>query len=254
MKNICPFCLRPAELTFEHLWGKWVNNVIPIDRYRMISTDKDGTVHTWRTPNVDAKAKVVCGHCNSAWMSALENRVKSIIGSMASECSASILQSRDVAAIAALTLTKAIVADSMCNPHHPILSSKERQLFAETLEFPVGVQMWLASTSTLRGLFKSDYLKPPINTPGGAFKGQSFTYGIGHFVVQLTVLRYKSKIRRKYANQLSLRQSASWNDFAIPVWPSDGTPISWPARKHLADNLVEVFVQRWNQVSDRRRG
>src|SRR6185437_5460453 len=155
----------------------------------MIRTDKDGNVHTWRTPNVDAKAQVVCGHCNSTWMSDLENRVKPIIGGMASECSASILQARDIATIAALTLAKGIVAESMCNPKHQILSSQERQLFAERLEFPVGVQMWLASTSTLRGLFKSDYLEPPINTPGGAFKGHSFTYGFGHFVVQLTVLR-----------------------------------------------------------------
>ncbi len=252
MPNMCPFCLKIADMSFEHLWGDWLNDVIPINRYRMIRRDQEGNVHTWPARKLKLGANVVCSDCNNRWMGDLENRSKSIISGMASECSPSILQARDIAVIAALTLTKAVVADAMCNPNRLTLSSVERSLFAERLEFPVGVQAWLASQSTLHGVFDNSYFEPPINTRGGSFKAQVFTYGIGHFVIQLTILRWKSKRRRKYANQLFFRQDPHWDDFSIPVWPSDGTVVSWPARKHLTHEFVEVFIQRWKHLNDRR--
>lgn len=249
----CAFCPNGAiELTGEHLWGDWLNDVIPIEKYRMIRTEKDGTVRTWRTNLLNEKFKVVCDRCNSGWMSELESRTKQFASGMVAQCSPVILQPRDVATIAALTLAKAVVAEHRYNHTHPTLSYGERHLFAETLEFPPGVQMWLASRPILHGIFDNDYLEPPINTRGGAFKAQVFTYGIGYPVVQLTILRYKSKRRRKYADQLSFRQDHRWEDFSVPLWPSTGAVVSWPPRKHLPNELVEAFIQRWKHLNDRR--
>ena len=248
IKKECAFCPNKAVLTCEHLWGQWVGRIIPKNKYRMIRTEPDGTVRSWPVAVPNATAKVVCATCNSTWMSDLENRAKQIIAEMVLHGSHKTLDAHDTATIAALSLSKAIVADRMCEEREQVLSSTERYGFARTLRFPRGVQMWLSSTSTLRGIFDSHYLESPVNALGRDFKGQNFTFGIGHLVIQTVILRWEPRIRGRDAHKPYLAQGTTWDAFAIPFWPSNGTPVSWPAQ-HLPNELFYPFVQRWNRVN-----
>lgn len=88
----CPFCGQPAR-TKEHVWPQWLRSFAP---YMIMSSGRQGqrfqqteyVPHRGALvsrqqyvaeflPNVVAD---VCADCNSGWMAALENEVKSLLG------------------------------------------------------------------------------------------------------------------------------------------------------------------------------
>jgi hypothetical protein len=191
-----------------------------------------------------AKTKVVCGDCNNGWMSDLETRVKLMIGDMVYKCTETTLQDKDIATVAAWVYTKAIVAEHSHDNTTPFWTFAERQPFRQTLSIPNGVQMWLASLAIEHGLLKSYFVQTPLNTPR-RFELNVFTYGLGHFVIQVVTARWNKKAFRRHAPPPILTPASVWDSCSIPFWPSNGTPVSWPPAAHLIDRAVEQFVQRW---------
>lgn len=218
-------------------------------RYLFVHRDSDKEeIKTWQKDKVDLKTKVVCSECNSRWMSELETATKAVTKDMIVDCAQTTLNARDLGTLAAFALTKAIVADHMHTHRPPILTFSERQLFARRFQFPRGIQMWLASTESNRGLFKSMYSETPANTARG-FYFQTFTYGFGRLVIQVVICRWRKKSLRRHADQPSLRQGIGWSSMSIPFWPHDGTSVQWPPANHLGDNIVDKFVHRWESLN-----
>jgi hypothetical protein len=180
-------------------------------------------------------------------MSELETKVKLIIGDMADKCADTILYDKDIATVAAWAYTKAIVAEHSHSNRKPFFTFAERQLFRETLSIPKDVQMWLASMPIRRGLFKSYVVETTLDTPR-RFEINVFTYGLGHFVIQVVSARWNKKALRRHAPPPKLTPGPVWNDVSIPFWPNDGTPVSWPPAAHLGDNAVQQFVERWKHL------
>jgi hypothetical protein len=244
----CAFCGERADITAEHLWSAWAETVFGPRRYRYIQREDESIVATWQKDRLDLKAKVVCAECNNRWMSDLETATKSVTKDMMLSCAETTLSARDLATIAAFGLTKAVVADHMHTHRPPILTLAERRLFASDLTFPSGVQMWLASMEVPHGLFKSHYAETPSEIPRG-FYLEAFTYGIGYFVIQVVICRFKKKSLRRHAKQPTLSQHLFWSRYSIPFWPHSGTPLRWPPSLHLSNQLVDKFVKRWAHLN-----
>jgi Zn ribbon nucleic-acid-binding protein len=247
-RNQCAFCPERANLTCEHLWSKWAEKHLIAGSYLHVHREEENDViKMWQKKKLDHKARVVCGECNNSWMSELESAIQSVTKDMMFNGVQTTLSARDLATIAAFGFMKAVVADHMHSKRPPILTFSERRLFARTLQIPGGVQMWLSSTVFLRGLFKSQYVE--IEPPDGrTFYLQAFTYGLGHFVIQVVICRWKKKVLRRHAHPPFLRQAVGWIPMSIPFWPHDGTPVRWPPATHLSDQIIDKFVQRWTRI------
>src|SRR5260370_35124846 len=201
----CAFCPETANLTGEHLWSHWIGESLGKKDYTFTRKEADGTVRQWHGDTLKTKARVACGDCNNVWRSELERKIKPIIQNMILHASETVLQAREIALFAAVAFKNAVVADHMHENRPPFFTSTERRGFRRTLFIPSGVQMWLASMPTQRGLFKSMSFQTPRGT-GRGFEFNVFTYGIGHLVVKVYTVRWMKKAYRRHANPPFLTQ------------------------------------------------
>ncbi len=246
----CGFCPETANLTGEHLWSQWFGNKLGKRDYLITRKEVDGSVRQWHKKTLNEMANVVCGTCNNTWMSVLESKTKLVTNKMVFDCSPSVLQAGDIAALAANAFKSAVVADLMHDNRPPFFTLFERRRFAKGLTIPAGVQMWLGSMATRRGLFKSHYFTTPTGTSCG-FELNVFTYGMGHLVIQVVTSRWRKKAHRRHALPPVVTQAIAWDRVSVPFWPSDGTPVSWPPSAHLGDEIIDEFSVRWRNSRKR---
>jgi hypothetical protein len=81
----CIFCGRVGTLTAEHIWGDWTKQYVPRSSNKhtqaRVYIPKPGepeppTTRIRAGDPLDAAPEIVCGNCNSTWMSAIQNRAK----------------------------------------------------------------------------------------------------------------------------------------------------------------------------------
>ena len=70
--NTCAFCLKPTQMTGEHIFSAWMGKLFGKALYQFTTLDKKGTYHRSATRVLNQKAYVVCKECNNGWMSNLE--------------------------------------------------------------------------------------------------------------------------------------------------------------------------------------
>lgn len=82
----CAYCDRTATMTKEHIWGEWIKAFVPAvankHGYQRIAVPRPGERNAERPQiragnPVGATAPVVCGRCNSGWMSQIQEKAKS---------------------------------------------------------------------------------------------------------------------------------------------------------------------------------
>jgi hypothetical protein len=247
VREPCAFCPETAGIKGEHLWSAWAGKMFGERRYTITRKELDGRVQTWTLPELNAKTRVVCGNCNNGWMSDLENQVKPIIGNMIYNCAVTTLNAKDIERLAVWAYTKAIVAEHSHQNTVPFWTFAERQRFRQTLSVPAGVQIWLACMPARHGLFKSYFVQAPFNT-SQRFELNVFTYGLGHFLIQVVTARWAKKAFRRHRPPPTLRQGPAWYGCSILVWPNKGASVLWPPRTHMGELIVDKFVQRWIQI------
>lgn len=243
----CAFCPETANLTGEHLWSAWIGKGLGKRKYTFTRKEKDGTVRKWHREELDQKSRLVCGNCNSGWMSRLESETKVFLNDMVLNGSPTVLPSRHIALLAAVAFKNTIIADHMHDNRPPFFTIAERRHFARTLTIPPGVQMWLASRAVQGGLFKCGYVATKIGAREG-FELNHFTYSAGHVVIQVVASRWKKKSRRRHAPPPALAQNQFWDAVSVPFWPSAGSSINWPRQMHLGDEIIDAFIQRWTKL------
>ncbi|MBL4831067.1 MAG: hypothetical protein JKY55_14425 [Aliivibrio sp.] len=95
VQNLCIFC-EQSGLTKEHFWPDWLGKQIGKNesaKYIEGSIqatpkldDADEKINTRSGSVATKKFRVVCGTCNSGWMSALEEKVKPILQNAITPC------------------------------------------------------------------------------------------------------------------------------------------------------------------------
>jgi hypothetical protein len=244
----CAFCPATADITDEHLWDSWAGRMFGPREYVYTRKDSEGHAKTWEHDKLSPKAHVVCGRCNNEWMSEVSTKAKTFIGGAICNRSAVALSDDGIAAVAAWGFLKAVVADHMYELTDPFYTFSDRQLFRETLAIPNGVQMWLGGTLRHRGVFKGYTIDTPLSTPQ-RFELNCFTYGLGHFVIQVVGSKWKKKSLRRHANPPAVRQSFAWSSTSVPFWPSVPPPVAWPPAMFLGERAMEQFIFRWNKLT-----
>jgi hypothetical protein len=242
--SICAFCSREAVLTGEHLWSAWIGKALGKRKFTITRKEKDGTARSWHRKDLNEKTNIACHNCNHGWMSDLETRTSTFLDSMILHCSDIELQPDQIEVLAQVTFKNAVVADHMHDNRPAFFTLTERRRFKESWTIPDGVQMWLASTPRQKGLFKCGYASTVIGTSNG-FELNHFTYGAGHLVVQMTACKWKKKAHRRHLPPPYVTQNLLWNDVSVPFWPKHTKRTHWPPKKHLGDEVIDTFVERW---------
>src|SRR5450631_2325848 len=74
MPRPCAFCPSTANISGEHVWSNWMNELFPLGKVQFQRVTLDGTVLSeWQAPELNLKANVVCKPCNETWMSDIES-------------------------------------------------------------------------------------------------------------------------------------------------------------------------------------
>jgi hypothetical protein len=84
-RRVCIFCDR-TDLNREHVWPDWISRFLFAERKkgRLTATAMLGRVpvHSWPTPDLNHKAKIVCPGCNHGWMGDVENACQALLNPM----------------------------------------------------------------------------------------------------------------------------------------------------------------------------
>src|SRR6516162_2332321 len=74
MSRECAFCPSTADLTGEHLWSHWMDDLFPGKKRFTSKNEKGEIIKQWEDASLSWKAKVVCRRCNNGWMSDMESK------------------------------------------------------------------------------------------------------------------------------------------------------------------------------------
>jgi hypothetical protein len=252
----CVFC-PSTKLTQEHVWGNWVNGILPpeIAFTTRRKTSPTGDFKEWRTIGLSQTAGVACRACNNGWMSDLEtNEAKPAMADMIRYGGPVSLLPRGTASISAWAFKMTVIANSIgvLKEDEPYFSTIDRHNFAKTLQIPSGIQMWLFALKTpgrVTGKFNSHLGRLPIHVKY-AFDLYIATFALGYLGVQVIATRWRNPHAFTILGAFpGLRESAKWNGTTLPLFPTDGSPVHWPPRLHLNSNSIDGFCNRWKDVN-----
>ncbi len=251
----CAFC-PSTNLTREHVWADWINGIIPPDT--QFTTRRKTTPHgdftEWKTVGLQQTARVVCAGCNNGWMSDLENKeAKPAMAGMIQYGGAVSLLPKAIASISAWAFKMTVIANAIGGlKDQPYFGTSERYHFAQTLQVPDGVQMWLFSMKTpnrVTGKLNSHLGRLPVSFNYG-FELYIATFAIGHLGIQVVASRWKNPHTFTFMGRFpGLTQDHKWSSASIPFFPSDGTPVVWPPRYYLGLDYIDEFCNRWRSVN-----
>jgi hypothetical protein len=236
----CAFCPKTAKLTGEHVFSDWMNLVLP-GRKLWRRYQQDGSHREWQWPGLHLKAKVVCGDCNSGWMSRLENRYAkpAMTDLILGKQSIPIPQSR-ANSIALFAFKTAVIFEHMSKHRHARFFSREaRYRFKSTLEIPNNVRMWMIGfSSRASGACFSFYYEIDEH---GRIELYVCNFRAGHFAFQVVVDRKPTF--------LTIIPHARFEHLAVPFWPRIHDGFVWPPQVMLKSaSEFRDFGTRWNNV------
>jgi hypothetical protein len=249
MAQECAFCPSTATLTGEHLWSDWINDILPADKF--IFTRRHvigGESKTWERSSLNEKTRVACGICNSGRMSEIDNEAKRILRHLIIDLSPREISLGQLISIAAFGFKSAVVADRMMGTGDPMFTTAERYAFRERLRIPFGVFMWIGTLDSYNhGSFKNRHLTPNTRGPND-FGLYAFTYGAGHFVMQLAVARWAASDPKR-SDMIPLDQQGEWIGRSAPFWPPVYGAVGWPLGGYLTRHTLDDFTDRWKNIS-----
>jgi hypothetical protein len=248
----CAFCpTEAAELSGEHIWDDWLNRELPTKRFN-VRTRRALTepYRRYEAKRLNEKLFVVRRRCNNEWMSDLTNDVKRSFSALIIEGRPLSILPCGLALLSAFAFLKAIVGDCATQKDNdePFFSIAARERFRRSLTIPAAVQIWIASfygAHAYSGRFVSGILSASSPGPLCGAEFMTFTYVVGHLVLQLVAPRWKD-IRDRGRILPILRPDTYWDSAAVRFWPRDEFHVSWPPPKRLGDDVLKAFTDRFN--------
>ena len=249
----CAFCPNPATTTKgEHLFDDWVNLPDCVPRgYFSIETTKGQPSTRESARRLDVTLPVACNDCNHGWMSDLTNYASKILRGSVFDDTPTRFGPDEIVTIAAYGVMKAIVYERGRGVGRHAFSPAVARRFAETIEVPSGVQVWIARSQSrhlhgARALLGAAF----FNRTHRGYKLTVFSYALNHFVCQVTYPTWE-KQRPATVGLPFVRQTERWDDVAIPIWP-DVQSADWSGLTPLNDARFDEFGERWKHAEVRR--
>jgi hypothetical protein len=229
----------------EHIWDDWLNRATPKTKYRTRKqTALNSPAIEYDSAKFAEKLPVVCEPCNSGWMSVLTNKVKQRFGAAILDGEPFTLDLKDAALLAAFTFMKAVVTNQSLSD--PFFTRAAREQFRDSPVLPPFIQCWFAAYERdgMQVVSASHFFSP---NPGHKLYGLqfcSFNYIVGKLALQLLAPRWKNILHRG-RHLIMVSADKSWELAAPRFWPDAGVTISWPPPKHIGNDTIKLFVERF---------
>lgn len=228
----CVFCGVAPPLTKEHVWPKWLRDVLTSSAkfpHRHTTTVAGVPEKKWQAPPFSMQLQAVCASCNNNWMANIEGTAKPILIPMIGRGERRDLTVDDQRILARWVAQRAMVFQ-LATIHDSIRPHQYRFL-KDHLQPPPSTQIWLAKRTNEEpipsgyGIRTSD-LRNSVDERG--FHNYLATIAIGHFVAQFYGYDhpYDSEWSRHGPFEASL----------VQVWPAR-EPVTWPPPE-----LLRTFV------------
>jgi hypothetical protein len=240
MRRECAFCPNTANLTGEHLWSDWLNQLLPGKKRFNVRNEKREIIKTWTSPKLNWKAKVVCASCNSGWMSELENKhAKPALSELIVGGRGISIDHGRAKSIAFFAFKNAVVFDYLTRGCNPFFERSERHEFRRSLTIPPSVGVFIAGFA-YAGLGEANTLYSEFELPPPHFlRAYVLTYSIERVVVQVAACRTSGVLSARVKNY-----------FAIPIWPKPPDGLTWPPARIISTTAeFDELSDRWKTVT-----
>lgn len=253
----CAFCSNDAvEHGGEHIWDRWLNDWLPASGHEVRYLSVSGISRRYSKKTADAKLPVVCEPCNSGFMSRVTNCIKDNFKYVIRDGAAICVLPSGIALLTAFTFMKAVVAThSIAESDEPFFTRRDKERFRESLAVPFTVvKMWVGAfqgEASYSRRFNVGVVSPDPPGPLYGMEYFTFSYVVGHLVLQLCAGRWKDIHRRRPIVPM-LRPNPCWDPACIQFWPGNGAPIEWPPPKYFNDASLKEFINRFQHPIDLR--
>ena len=241
----CVFCGN-SGVTNQHVLPDWLKRIVPRVRdthpqiLTWLSTGPTGEplvmseTHQRRGPFEARKVRIVCGQCNSGWMSRLESAAKPILAEMIRGNTIN-LDSTHQFTLAAWTVMTAIVAEYTHIPTQAIPAS-HRQHLMRTNQPPDGWRIWAGS-------YQGTDWKQRYRHHGSNYHSVQFST----FVIGSLLIHAASISKPTFVPIFNGVESA-----LVQIWPSSMLNIAWPTCRNLSDQeanyIADAFLVQFCSV------
>lgn len=267
----CVFCDRPAKMTHEHVWGQWIAPYINASAnshrahqvlLRTNGQHREGSKKRPGAPLV-ANAPVVCGDCNSGWMSVLQNTAKEYIIPLIEAKPVLVTQeAQDVIAAWAtmVTITSEYVYDG-----DPAISHDDRRaFFAHRTPLP-GWRISIGnnyrsnhggfhSRCSMPIHFKGDMIVPSVHDPEAPIPNSQWSaVAIGHFYCLIA----SSSTASDWILGWDWRNEPRARSLLITIWPRSESFFVWPPTPMTDVDVPNFLTAQFRYIQSRaimRRG
>ena len=248
----CAFCPQDAvEHGGEHIWDDWLNQSFPVTKRRFRYSHTSGKSREYDKHKLGEKLSVVCHDCNTRWMSQITNRVKIGFQSVIIDGSPLCILPSGIALLAAFTFMKAAVAASdIAQNSEAFFTRAQRERLRKSLEVPIDhtVRIWIAAFKG-KALDSGRFVPSILSSEAPQLCGVeyfTFTYLVGHLLLQLLAGRFKYVHHRGIGLLPMLRPDHYWDPACIQFWPPTDVPgIMWPPPKQFNDLGLKDFINRF---------
>lgn len=243
----CIFC-GDGRLTDEDVFPKWMARMFegPGNR-RGLSVTGQAVTRRITSANLIVR-RVVCGTCNSGWMSRLQTSAKPLLERMILGSSITVRTHAQLVIIAWATMTAMVMDFSPLPMPGPMYSQDERSRFYRDRQIPAGTTVWLGHRAALPdtevlGWQIDGFLIALKGQPRPDIEGHNVfinTGVFGHLVLQLLVQRPDSGLP-----DISRITDDLWSDRTVHLDARPLETVSWPPRRPLEAGDMESFLERW---------
>lgn len=250
----CIFCQHIRKMTDEHIWGEWIQAYVPatsnkhdLSNVRMKKPGEPAAVQIRMRAgdSLNARVRVVCGACNSGWMSQIQERAKPFLIPLFDGTPCTIETSAQAILsswIAMATMTGEYISR---DDKKVAVSQADRDWLTKTQTAPAGWRIWIGryERGPRRGQWShaSHYLSEAENlcdiipVDDRLPNTQTTAFQIG----KLFVLAMSSAFPEipKGWNWRNAKRARSCLE---QIWPETGGAIFWPPPV-MTDNDAEAF-------------
>lgn len=258
-QGFCVFCGRPG-VTKEHVWPRWLHGLLPHDprppshfRFHAKGGSRDGlAVNYNRTKQgnpIAFKVRAVCQkHCNSGWMSTLEQQARPILTPLIRGEAAQL--GREEQLILAAWIAKTAMMFEHSERRDVVSTLEQRQFLMTQTQPPYGWTIWIGKYGGINWQTKvvrksaaisigdsgairviDQNLSPPMNV-------QSITFGVGQMLVVVTSTSIAD---------FTLDLDPKFETYTPQIWPFQNA-LSWPLWSTLNDADAIILSNGLNRM------
>jgi hypothetical protein len=263
MARQCIFCHRKAD-SKEHIWSKWILDLLPDKPGRFTQRLHDGTERTWSATKPELSVGFVCErNCNNGWMNAkLEGPMRAATRDIIIHPAKKAFTDDECSAISAWSFKTAILASYMTKAPE-FFSLEQRYAFSRDLTIPQGVFVWIARRDIrhLQARFPTSYdtkqaqrevMPHLIRLPVHPYSFDTYTcvLSIGYLLLQVVAAKWTDRKIAKTLDFPSILSSELFDSYTTPIWPPPRLyAANWPPSRSIGNNIFDTFCDRFKEFT-----